>query len=258
MTSLLTPLNEILFYHRRGDLIAPPADLVSVVIASYNYANYVVETLDSVVSQTLPHIELIVVDDCSKDGSVRVIREWMLEHADRFARSVLATPSENFGLAQTRNSAISLSFGQKIFVLDSDNIIVPRALQRHSEVMDRTGAQAVYSQFEWFGSEARLGVADFWDVEKMRKGNYIDAMAMIARSAWEEVGGYSYFDVMGWEDYDLWLKFIEKDFRGVFIPEVLCRYRVHPGSMQHMETSPKGLRLANEIMSLHPWLDLPI
>jgi glycosyltransferase involved in cell wall biosynthesis len=250
------PIHDIPFHYKAPHPSEPPADLVSIIIASYNYQDFIEATLDSVLIQTHKNLELVIVDDCSPDRSVEVITRWLMQHKDRFLRAILAKPHHNQGLAQTRNSAIRLACGAKIFVLDSDNMLLPSCIARHCEVMDRTGAELVYSIFEWFGAIKQPGVGDFWDPSKLRHGNYIDAMAMFSKTAWSEVGEYSYFDVMGWEDYDLWLKFIERGFTGIFIPEVLCRYRVHPASMNLQETGPKGLRLNVEMTARHPWLDL--
>lgn len=230
-----------------------PTGLTSVIITSYNYAHYLIETLDSVAAQTHQPLELILVDDMSSDASVAVAREWMEAHKDRFERCLLLRHEVNQGLAQTRNTAFAAARGKHVFVLDSDNAVFPRCIARHVEVMERTGAAAVYAQSELFGDVKGIGPADLWDIERLKTHNYVDAMALIARSAWEAAGGYSRFDIMGWEDYDLWLKFIELGFEAVFIPELLCRYRVHLKSMNRVESIPKKPRMILEMTMRHPW-----
>ena len=256
MSKLPLPLYNIDYFHCAEHVSSPPAELVSVIITSYNYQQYVIETLESVAAQTHGPIELVIVDDKSPDDSLEVIRTWLMANHARFHRIVLASPYVNQGLGQSRNSAVHFTTGSKVFVLDSDNIIFPTCIERHAEVLDRNDAQLAYCAFERFGSEKHIGYADFWDKDKLKFGNYIDAMAMYSKEAWTSVGGYSYFDVMGWEDYDLWCKFMDRGYKGIFIPEILCRYRVHGSSMTFTETIPKGLRLAVELTSHHPWLDL--
>jgi glycosyltransferase involved in cell wall biosynthesis len=228
----------------------------TVIVSSYNYAHYVADTLDTVARQTYRSIELIVVDDNSPDNSVDAIKDWMEGNADRFSRCLLVKHDENQGLAQSRNTAFENAQSEFVFVLDSDNHIYPRCLERHVEVMQRTDAAAVYAISELFGDIKGLGPADIYDPERLRRGNYIDAMALVRCSAWFRVGGYAHFDTMGWEDYDMWLKFTKQKFRIVFIPEVLCRYRTHKASMQHAITSPRGLNLHVEMSSRHSWVDL--
>jgi hypothetical protein len=130
-----------------------------------------------------------------------------------------------------------------------------RAIARLFDTLSRTGAQAAYSQLEFFGDEARLGVADLWDRERFKRGNFVDAMALVSKSAWKEVGGYTHMD-LGWEDYEFWCKFIEHGFEGVFVPEILCRYRVHGKSMLRTDTIPKAKRSMELMSILHPWLEL--
>ena len=67
-------------------------------------------------------------------------------------------------------------------------------------------------------------------------------MALIRRACWLVVGGYSRLDVDGWEDYDLWCKFVERGFFGVRVPGVSARYRVHPSSMLGASTTSRSRR----------------
>ncbi|MGY3576848.1 glycosyltransferase family 2 protein [Bradyrhizobium sp. USDA 4504] len=230
--------------------------ICSVVVASYNYASFVKDTLGSVAAQTYAPLELIIVDDASTDVSTEVIRDWMEIHQTRFKRCLLLRHKVNQGLAQTRNTAFQAAQGKHVFVLDSDNLLFSRCIARHVEVMERTEAAVVYAQSEWFDAVRRVGPSDLWDAERLKTGNYVDAMALVSRAAWESVGGYSHFDMMGWEDYDLWLKFIEVGYEGVFIPEILCRYRVHGNSMNRVESLPKKARMEVEMTLRHPWLRL--
>ena len=214
------PINSEIVFEKAGHV---SEDCCAVIVASYNYAHYILDTLNSVVAQSFPLIELVVVDDASTDNSVKEIASWMKAHADRFVRCVLVRHIRNHGLAQTRNTAFQTSSSRFVFVLDSDNLLYSRCLDRHFEVMDRTGAAAVYAIANLFDNAKGLGAADVFDRTRLAKGNYIDAMALVSKSAWESVGGYAHFNTMGWEDYDLWLTFIEAGLEILFIPEILCR-----------------------------------
>lgn len=238
-----------------GDSHQDP-ECCAVAVSSYNYAEHIVETLGSIARQTHECIELIVVDDRSTDQSISIIEQWMMANKNRFSRCTLIAHVENQGLAQSRNTAFQNANTNYVFVLDSDNHLLPRCLERHMEVIQRTKAPAVYAIAELFGDVKGIGPADLYDRGRLKKMNYIDAMALVSRSAWEEVGGYSHYSTMGWEDYDMWLSFAELDMPLVFIPEILCRYRTHRTSMQHTMTSPAGEDLAVEISARHPWLEM--
>jgi glycosyltransferase involved in cell wall biosynthesis len=234
----------------------PPPDLVTVAVSLFNYARFLPDCLDSVAAQRHAAIELVVVDDASTDNeSVSVARDWMQGHAERFGRVLLLRHRRNQGLAQTRNTAFEHAHGANVFVLDADNLIYPRAIGRLQQAIEDGGFAAVYTQLELFGAQTGLGLADIWQPEWLRRGNHIDAMALVSAHAWRDVGGYTHMDG-GWEDYDFWCKFVEQGFVAGFVPEVLCRYRVHPGSMLRAETSRVYSDLFVEMTLRHPWLAL--
>jgi glycosyltransferase involved in cell wall biosynthesis len=78
-----------------------PSDVetVSIIIASYKYGHVVRDTLDSILAQTYPSIELVVVDDCSPDGTVQIIEDWMLKNGSKLAGCLLVQHLENQGLS---------------------------------------------------------------------------------------------------------------------------------------------------------------
>jgi glutathione S-transferase len=62
----------------------------------------------------------------------------------------------------------------------------------------------------------------------------------------------------GWEDFDLWCKFVEQDFQGVLVPEILARYRVHPKSLLQAHTKSRARSVTEEILERHPWLTIDL
>lgn len=233
-------------------------DLVAAAISLFNYEKFITECLESVAGQTHSPLELIVVDDCSTDHSLAIAQDWMESHKGEFQRVLLLQHAANEGLSQTRNTAFRNAKADFVLVLDSDNALYPRTIARLLDTIQATGAGAAYSQLEYFGGQIGLGNADVWNPTYFRSGNYVDAMALISKSAWERVGGFSDMSY-GWEDYDFWCKFIESDIEGIFVPEVLCRYRAHGGSMTAgllEQQQEKLTRTIHEITLRHPWLEL--
>jgi glycosyltransferase involved in cell wall biosynthesis len=231
-------------------------DVVSVAVSLYNYARFLGPCLDSIGAQAYPFLDLIVVDDASdKDDSLIVARDWLASRADRFERVLLLRHLRNQGLAAARNTAFERARGDFVFVIDADNMIYPRAIARLHQVLRADTFAAAYSQLEFFGSETRLGFADVWTTERFKSGNYVDAMSLVSKQAWRRVGGYSHIEG-GWEDYDFWCKFVEHGLSAAYIPEILCRYRVHEKSMLRKETNTAGDELSVNICLRHPWLEL--
>ena len=239
-----------------GGASPPPDDLVSVAISLYNYARFLPECLESVAAQLHQNLELIVVDDASdKDNSLSVAMAWLSAHTGRFARTLLLRHRRNQGLAQARNTAFGAAQGQYVFVLDADNALYPRAIGRLLGVARREAFPAVYSQLEFFGTQSCLGLADLWDSERLRYGNYVDAMALVSKRAWRNAGGYTHLDG-GWEDYDFWCTFVGQGLSAAYVPEILCRYRVHGESMLHTQHLLYAEQLGVQLAMRHPWLRL--
>ena len=228
---------------------------VVVVIPLYNYAHTITEALESVVKQDLPALAVIVVDDSSTDDSGQRAVDFLERHPARFSRAQVVRHHCNQGLAMSRNSGIVHSTAPFIFMLDADNRVRRPALSRLLDALHHSGADFAYSQLRRFGDEEGIGNADIWQPKRLRTMNYIDAMALIRREALLAVRGYSSSAVeQGWEDYDLWCNFAELGFEGVFLPELLCEYRVHSTSMLRNRTNDHHTALKLEMQLRHPKL----
>ena len=234
----------------------PAGIRATVVVASYNYDRYLLETLQSVRAQTHKNLELIIVDDHSSDRSVELAKGWMTDNQTRFWRTKLLVHGQNCGLFQTRNTGFEHANAEYIFSLDSDNILYPSAISKMLNGCLNAKAQAAYSQLEFFDEVSQVGCVGIWDPARLAQGNYIDAMALIKKSAWDAVSGYSRLIKPGFEDYDLWCKFVRLGFHGAFIPEVLCRYRIHADSMLRQMSEQEVEESYSEIILRHPWLRL--
>lgn len=233
---------------------AKPA--VSVIVTLYNYARFVEECLTSIARQTQSGIELIVVDDKSTDAGLSVVLPWLDRNEDALAGCKVIAHTENMGLSYARNTAFEYASAPRVFVMDADNTLYPRAIGRCMQAMDESASAGAYTQLEFFGDHQGIGDADFWSKERFKPKNYVDAMALVSKAAWEKVGGYSQLIANGWEDYDFWCKFIEHDLKCAFVPEILCRYRIHGASMSRNETNPNAGALILQMSLRHPWLEM--
>lgn len=210
------------------------APRVSVLLTVYNYADYVRGALHSIAISTLEEVEVIVVDDASSDNSVEAIRGACGDFP--WLSVKLVRRSQNAGLSAARNLAAEHASADLLFVLDADNAVFPRALGRLADALEASPESAfAYGLIETFDINGPAGVISWidWDPTRLRYGNYIDAMAMIRRSALEAVGGYSTEAAfsMGWEDFALWVAMAHRGMGAVRVPEFVGRYRVNPHSM---------------------------
>jgi glycosyltransferase involved in cell wall biosynthesis len=227
---------------------------VAVVVPLFNYARYVLEALESVAAQSLSSLELVVVDDASDDDSAALVDRWIASRGGRFVSATLARNRENAGLALTRNAAFSLAEAALVFPLDADNTLEPRCLAALLDRLARSSASAAHPTLQHFGAAHRCRKAEPWSPDRLRRGNYIDAMALIRRSAWAAVGGYRKGAFVGWEDYDLWCRFVELGLWSEAVPEAVAGYRVHAESMMRQETNPALDAVVAAIRAEHPWL----
>ena len=103
-----------------------------------------------------------------------------------------------------------------------------------------------------FGDDTGVIGTDVWDPGVLARGNYVDAMALISRRAWRQVGGYRRMPANGWEDYDLWLKFCEAGLEPLRVPEILGRYRKRETSMLRNVTNQAAtIKILREDMRVH-------
>lgn len=244
-------MSKTLFDHQTP---SEQAASTTVAVSLYNYGNYIEECLESVAAQTLTALELVVVDDCSKDDSLERARSWMEAHADRFVRIRLLQTDQNSGLAAARNTAFAEITTPFVFILDADNALFPPCIERLEEALSRSEASFAYSYVQKFGSVSAILNIGTWNAKRLRQSNYIDAMTLMRREVWESVGGYRKMKVTGWEDYQVWLDLSIRGGRGILVPEILCRYRVHGASMLHQITmKPKNYEvIQKEVQEMNP------
>ena len=206
---------------------------LSVITALYNQGQYVQEALDSVRLNRFRDVECVVVDDGSTDDSAARVQAFVRAHPEQAV--VLLAHGVNRGLPRARNAALAFARGEYAFVLDADNAVYPTGLEALVATLDgETEAAVAYGMLQCFDASGPRTLLSHlpWEPERLRAGNYIDAMAMFRTSVLRSVGGYTTDRrLYGWEDYDLWCTLAERGYRGVLVPSIVGRYRMSPGSM---------------------------
>lgn len=246
-------LGRVAFEHSAG-----PASKVIVIVPLYNYRQYIIECLESVLRQTMEHVSIVVIDDCSTDDGVALSINFLKRNATRFSSVRVIRHTKNQGLSMARNSGIAWSSEPLLFMLDADNRLRPPALDRLSSAIANGNADFAYSQLFIFGEQSSIGAGDIWHRDRLLRGNTIDAMALIRRQALVACGGYAVLaDDHGWEDYDLWCRAFTLGLSGVFVPELLCEYRQHQSSMLNSRTNYYAESLQAEMVIRHPTIFYP-
>jgi len=171
--------------------------------------------------------EVIIVNDGSNEPTTCHV----FQDLDENKYNVIHQPNQ--GLGRARNAGIEIAKGEFILPLDSDNLIRNAYFDLGVELLlQNPDVGVVYGDAEFFGERTgRWRVAEF-DWRRMVKVNHIDACGLYRKSAWESVGGYDEsMPVMGFEDWDLWMRVALRGWKFVHIDEIAFDYRVRKGSM---------------------------
>lgn len=251
------PSHQVLWEHHSH--ATPQA---AVCVSLYNYADRILAALESVRAQTLQPLELIVVDDGSSDAGPERVQQWLSAHGQRFCRALLVQHHHNGGLASARNTAFSLARAPWCFVLDADNSLEPEAVDACLALAVAAPPEiaVVHPLVERVEVDPQPGSAALisglsWQRQHFLERNVVDAMALVRRCAWEQVGGYTHIPG-GWEDYDFWCKLIGASFSGILCPQRLARYHCHSGSMLATQTHQQLRAISRVLQQRHPWLQL--
>ncbi|HEY3832674.1 MAG TPA: glycosyltransferase family A protein [Acidimicrobiia bacterium] len=236
---------------------------ISIVIPVYNYERYVTQALASAAGSRGVDVELVVIDDHSTDGSRAVVEKFQNDRPEVALRIV--SLSVNTGLSAVRNRALDHVRADYVFFLDADNSVYPDALRTlHDALRDADGSTAfAYGMIRCFGEQDRLLSVYPWSIERLVRGNYIDAMVMMRRRVLDELGGFSLEmqnEHGGWEDYEMWLRLASQGLRAEFVPEIIGSYRVHGTSMVatvNLDAQLACEHLRGQYASL-PWPELEL
>lgn len=231
--------------------MAPDPRLVSVIIASYNHGPYIEESIRSVLDQTYPHVELLVVDDGSTDDSVERIRR--LQAAYGFDFRV----QKNKGLTRTLNETVARAKGAFIAPFGSDDVMIGDRLEvQMSHMADRPEVGICGGNIELIhadgtpypeevqGRDIPGRRMDFEDVFLERK-IYVPAPTMlIRREALEKVGGFN--PDIRLEDLYIQLKITHAGYCIDVLNHLCARYR------KHQTNSYKNIRfMAESILRIY-------
>ncbi|ULQ53780.1 glycosyltransferase family 2 protein [Flavihumibacter fluvii] len=201
---------------------------------------YIQDALDSVSLCTYPNIEIIIVNDGSTDRETNEILAALKKSG------IKVIFQQNMGLGGARNTGIHHSAGKYILPLDGDNKIranyISLAVQ-HLEENENTAV--VYGNAEKFGAEKGFLKPGAFNLQRLMLGNFIDACAIVRKSVLIKIGLYDNMKIMGYEDWDLWLRIAFKGYDFHHIDEVMFDYRVIKDSM--MRSLNADISKQNEI-----------
>ena len=219
---------------------------ISVYITSYNKTQYIEQSINSVLSQTLKPFEIVIIDDASQDGSQEVIKSYASQYPD------LIFPifnENNLGIANCRNKALRVLNGDLVTFLDGDDFFYPNKLElEYKQLIKSQNTQVVYSNFNYLNESGKITGSFAKETEDPATGdifintytrnynvqsgsNYI--YEMFYKNCAFEIGLYD-TNIKIWEDWDFRIR-MSKIFRYGYCSEINSVYRQLPDSLH---TSP--------------------
>ncbi len=205
--------------------------LVSVIIPNYNYARYLPQAIDSVLAQTYPRVEIVVVDDGSRDDSAAVL--------ERYGSQINAIRQQNQGVAAARNRGAQASSGEYLAFLDADDYWLPAKLERQmARFQQEPELGMVYCSVEEFNEQGTVRFlrdgAEGWVAKDLLLGQRMAFFGggsgfVTPRAVFDEVGGFDE-RLSTSADWELIYRLAARRKTG-FVPDVLLKYRIHSSNM---------------------------
>lgn len=200
--------------------------LVSIIMPSYNTAKYISDSIKSVLAQTYQNWELLIVDDCSTDNTLEIVKSF----SD--SRIILLQNEKNSGAAVSRNYALREAKGKWIAFLDSDDIWLPEKLEKQIKFMNENNLAFTFTDY-------RICLNGKWlpyintapnIINKRKMYNYCYFSTITAMYDREKIGLIQIPNLKKNNDYAMWLQIIEKS-NAYRLPECLSYYIKHENSI---------------------------
>jgi glycosyltransferase involved in cell wall biosynthesis len=224
--------------------------LVTIGVASYNNGKYIKETLNSILDQSYQNIEIVINEDCSKDNSLEVIRDWLINDNTNTNVKLLIN-EKNKGLCNSLNNIIKNSNGEFISLIASDDKYLPDFVKNRVEYLKKTEQNIgmCYSKTYLINEKSeRTGIEErekwlngdvFEDFCALNNSFLKPLTSMVKRDVYDTIGLYD--ENLLYEDLDFMFRLTQKYYVD-FIDSIDTEYRVLEGSLgAQLNTTERGL-----------------
>lgn len=203
--------------------------LVSIITPSYNCADYIGETIESILSQTYQNWELLITDDCSTDNSREIIEGYV----NRDSRIRLMKLSDNQGAGVARNNSIKVAKGRFIAFCDSDDRWYSNKLEKQLKFMINNGYRLTYTSYDTCDETGNINgfvqcLPKLTNLTILRD-NGIGCLTAIYDAS--IIGKHYMPSIRKRQDWCLWMMIIKEIGEARGLQETLALYRVRNGSI---------------------------
>lgn len=206
-------------------------DLVSIITPTWNCGRFIAETIRSVQAQTYTNWELLIVDDCSSDNTETIVNRFIAEdNRIKYFRN-----NSNSGAAVSRNFALQQAQGRWIAFLDSDDLWMPKKLERQIRFMqnnDYAFSYHKYSEIDEQSSDLGVTVSGIKHINRKRQFDYCWQGCLTVMYDQMAVGLIQIADIKKNNDYAIWLQVIRKA-DCYLLDECMAKYRRRTGSISN-------------------------
>lgn len=202
-------------------------ELVSIIMPAYNVQSFIEESIQSVLHQTYLNWELLIVDDCSSDDTLKIISSFLSDD-----RIILIKNESNSGGAYSRNKALKAAKGRFVAFLDSDDLWKPNKLRCHIEFMTNNNIGFSYSNYQQFYNDKKSSLIiapSKVNYKQMLKSNFIGCLTVVYDTSF--FGKFYFPETKKRHDFALWLNMLKKFDCAYNVGEALANYRVHNASL---------------------------
>ncbi len=203
--------------------------LVSVIMPAYNCERFIAEAINSVVAQTYSNWELLVLDDGSKDETLKIINEF----SQRDSRIRSLPNDKNLGVSATRNRGIELATGEWIAFLDSDDMWLPEKLEKQFEVVKKRMAEFVFTGSNYVDENGQpykgtFEVPEIVSYKKLRYQNVITCSSVLVKKKFFKSIKMEKDEMH--EDFAVWLRILKLGINAYGVNKPLLIYRISKNS----------------------------
>jgi glycosyltransferase involved in cell wall biosynthesis len=204
--------------------------LVSIVCAAYNCAKYLPDAIQSVQNQTISDWELLIIDDCSTDGTLELAQNY----ADKDDRIKVWKNDSNWGPAKTRNRGIESAKGSYLTFLDADDLWKDNFLHKSIEFLEEKDCVFCFASYHRVDENLKplynpFIVPTIVNHKELLKGCPIPCLTAFIDIG--TIGKYYMPDIKKRQDYGLWLKILKDVDYAYGIKEPLATYRIRKNSV---------------------------
>lgn len=227
--------------------------LLSIIVPCYNHEHYVQDCINSIINQDYQNIELIIIDDGSKDNSVQKIEEMRPLCEKRFVRFEFRH-RPNKGLCATLNEALSWCQGKYVSMFASDDMMLPQKssiqvayLENNPKITSVSANLEFINHNNQITGHTRQAKKEYHFDETLIHNHLFAPSQMHHLSTIKHIGGFDENIMI--EDWYLWLKLLDNDYRVVFLDDILVQYRKHDDNMSG--NFAKMFQAEHQILSLY-------